>query len=160
VHPDATGYRHARLTATFVPTEPGIARAWPVPFGEAGSTDPEDGFSFQVNSVTERVSLWPAAPGGAEYFVANVTATYVGEGSSDLLAKPSLVLIGRHNDPYRLFQPSCPDDGPAPHLDGFGTLYSGQSATGNLCWTIATNDASTLLMFFAGTSYRTWFALS
>jgi hypothetical protein len=108
------------------------------------------------------VGLTPAAPVGAEYFVANITATYVGGGSYDdfsNLGESRLQVIGSHDAPYSAASNGCPDDGPAPRLDSFGTLFSGQSDTGNVCWRIAANDAASLELYFDGSAYRTWLAL-
>jgi hypothetical protein len=162
VHPDVSGYRHARLTAVFAAAVPGFTRSWPVPLGHPAATDTQDGLRLRVNSVTPSAGLTPAAPTGAEYFVANVTATYVGGGSYDdfyNLAGSRLQVIGSHNASYNAGSNGCPDNGPAPRLASFGTLYSGQSDTGNVCWTIAANDAASLELYFDGSAYKTWLAL-
>jgi hypothetical protein len=133
-----------------------------VPLGRTASTDPQDALHIRVNSVTPSASLAPAAPAGADYFVANITVTYVGGGSYDdffNLADSGLQVIGSHNVPYSAGLNACPDDGPTPQLESFGTLYSGQSDTGNICWTIAANDAPGLEMYFDGFEYQTWLAL-
>lgn len=163
VRPDAEGYRHARLTATFVPAIPGVSRSWPVPLGREAKTDPKVGYRLRINSVTANANLSPAAPAGTEYVAANITATYVGGGapSSDslvYLADYRLILSGSHNVAYAAGWSRCPNDGPAPHLSASG-FDSGQSATGNVCWTVAANDASSLVLYFAGHDYNTWFAL-
>jgi hypothetical protein len=162
VRPDVSGYRHAHLTAVFAAAVPGFTRSWPVPLGHTASTDTQDALRLRVNSVAPSVSLTPAAPAGAAYFVANITATYVGGGSYDgfyNLAESRLQVIGSHDAPYNAGSNGCPADGPAPQLDTFGTLYSGQSYTGNICWTIAANDASSLELYFDGSGYKTWLAL-
>jgi hypothetical protein len=162
VRPDVSGYRHARLTATFAAAVPGFTRSWPVPLGHTATTDTQDALRFRVNSVTPSTSLIPTAPPGATYFVANITATYAGGGSyNDFfnLAESRLQVIGSHNAPYNAGSNGCPGDGPAPQLDSFGTLFSGQSDTGNVCWTIATNDVSSLELYFDGSGYKTWLAL-
>jgi hypothetical protein len=167
VHPDAHGDRHGWLTAMFIPTVPGFTRKWPVPLGRT-VTDKLDGFRFRVNSVTPAASLTPAPKAGSEYFVANITATYFGPASSiDLvaLADYGLVAVGTgsssHNRQYTAHRYGCPADGPKPQLSNLGPLDSAQSATGNVCWTIAANDASGLDMYFYGpdATYDTWFAL-
>jgi hypothetical protein len=161
VQPDAQGYRHARLTATFVAAIPGVTRSWPVPLGQEADTDPKVGYSLRVNSVTANADLSPAAPAGTEYVVANVTATSGGATSSDslvYLADYRLILSGSDNVPYAAGWSRCPNDGPAPHLSASG-FDSRWSATGNVCWTVAANDASSLVLYFAGRDYHTWFAL-
>jgi hypothetical protein len=161
-YPDVSGYRHARLTAVFAAAIPGFTRSWPVPLGHTATTDPQDALQLRVNSVIPSAKLTPAAPAGAEYFVANITVTYVGGGSYNdflSLADSLLQVVGSHNAPYSAGLNGCPDDGPTPQLDGFGALYSGQSDTGNVCWTIAADDAPSLELFFDGFEYQTWLAL-
>jgi hypothetical protein len=105
----------------------------------------------------------PAAPPGKEYVAANITATHVGGGatSSDslvYLADYRLIVTGSHNVPYAAAWSRCPNDGPAPHLSA-SEFDAAQSATGNVCWTVAANDASSLVLYFAGRDYYTWFAV-
>jgi hypothetical protein len=154
------GERLAHARATFVEAEPGFTRGKPVPVGRAADTS--DGYRLRVNSVTMNASLLPAAPAGVEYVVANMTATYTGGGSSgDLtpIANGVINVIGSHNTSYNAELAGCPADGPTPRLADAGTIYSGQSATGNVCWTIAANDAASLELYFYGQKYKTWFAL-
>jgi hypothetical protein len=163
VHPDARSYRQARLTATFVAAIPGVTRSWPVPLGQGAQTDPKVGYRLRVNSVTANPNLLPAAPPGKEYVAAKITATHVGGGatSSDslvYLADYRLIVTGSHNVPYAAAWSRCPNDGPAPHLSA-SEFDAAQSATGNVCWTVAANDASSLVLYFAGRDYYTWFAV-
>jgi hypothetical protein len=95
-----------------------------------------------------------------EYFVASVTVTNLGRGTVDtaMIADGRLTAVGVHSASYTVYYDLCPDHGPAPALDGLGLLYSGQTATGNVCWTIAASEQSSLELFYPGT-YQTWFAL-
>lgn len=169
VPPDAQGHRHAWLTAMFVAAVPGFSRSWQVPLGRTGPrSEPAHGLLLRINSVTPDATLRPAPPRGSGYFVANVTATfdpipsYAGYRSLGF-ADSALFAIGRQNHSYNASGFGCPSDGPAPQLASLGPINSGQSATGNVCWTIATSDATSLAMYFAnregGHTYKTWFAL-
>lgn len=163
------GVPYTWIHARFIPAVPGIARANPVPLGTTGSINygPNQGFQVRVDSVTPNFDAFPSpeppAPAGAEYFVATVTVTYTGGGSAEA-GVPSQV-IGSHNKPYVGFpngQNQCPDTPMHPFLPG-RILYSGQSVTGDVCWTIATNDQSSLELYFGSGSINypgtTWFAL-
>jgi hypothetical protein len=84
-------------------------------------------------------------PAGAQDFLASVTATYTGGGSSDL-AELNLEAMGAHNAPNNI---GILDDAcgalPPPVLNGhFQPVFSGQSVTGKICWQIASNDAASL----------------
>jgi hypothetical protein len=154
------GERIAHVRATFTDVAPGFTRAKPVAVGHANGTG--DGYRLQVNSVTMNAALSPPAPAGAEYVVANMTIIYTGGGSSGFvssIADAVINVIGSHNTSYNAQIAGCPNGGPAPQLDKTGTVYSGQAATGNVCWTIAANDAASLELYFGGQKYKTWFAL-
>jgi hypothetical protein len=68
---------------------------------------------------------------------------------------------GGHNGSYGVFinrpYDPCPDK-PPPALPE-SQISSGESVTGNVCWTVATNDQSTLEMFIGSGLAPTWFAL-
>jgi hypothetical protein len=147
---DVSGFRWAHTVAVFKAVTPGFTRGDPVPLGHAAYVG--GGFRLTVNSVTPNVQLSQPAPAGAEYFAANVTATYVGPGASYL--SNDLVAVGSHNYTY---DTGCIYGEPAPILPD-QQLYSGQSESGNICWTVATNDGSSLVMN-TGTDYMIWFAL-
>jgi hypothetical protein len=162
---DGQGVRHAWVTAVFVATMPGFTRSWPVPIGQAGGGDGTGGFRLKVNFATPEANLSPAAPAGSEYFVANITATYFGNGSNvDIFhtAQGKLAAVGRANPPtsvpYTAAKNGCPGNGPAPQLAALPPFNYGQSATGNVCWTITTSDEASLQMYYGG-GYKTWFAL-
>jgi len=155
---NAVGVKYTWVHATFSPVGRGITRSNPIPIGMTASVG--QGFLARVNSVTPNFqSPQPGAPPGAEYFVANVTITYNGGDSAQVLV-PSQVM-GRHKVTYTTAHNECPDS-PSPFLTG-AKLYSGQSMTGNVCWTIATNDESSLELYFGMGSLNypgtTWFAL-
>jgi hypothetical protein len=91
-----------------------------------------------------------------------VTVTYTRGGSLD---PGDLIwdVVGSHGTSYSQASDECPYPGVQPQLDLFTPVFSGQSATGYVCWTIAANDASSLELYFgAGTpaSGTIWFAAS
>jgi hypothetical protein len=160
VHKNAYGQRNVQVGAKFIPVAPGLTPGHPLPLGTAA--DIGQGLVVRVNSATANVQLSPAPPAGAEYFDANVTVTYTGGGSQD----PNYYgfdAIGSHKTPYtNVTGEGCGYPGPQPALDVNAPLYSGQSTSGYICWTIAANDASSLELYFgpgAPASGTIWFAL-
>jgi hypothetical protein len=91
--------------------------------------------------------------------------TYTGSGSRDTGWLSGFRAMGSHNVLYLAGDDGngCSDPGPQPPLDTVDPLYSGQSTTGYVCWTIAANDASSLELFFGSGTLdsprTTWFAL-
>ena len=157
-HRATGGNHHAWATAQFVATQPGFTPSDPVPIGRVGETG--DGLRLNVNSVTPNVALSPAPPPASEYFVANVTVTNLGAGPVDAaaIADGRLSAIGVQSGSYTVYFDPCPNHGPGPLLDESGLLFSGQTATGNVCWTVGAKDRSGLEMYYPST-YQTWFAL-
>ena len=151
--------RDAYVTAVFAPTVPGLARSNPVPLGTAATI--ADGFRLRVVSVTPYARLPYPPPNGAEYFVANIAATYVGGGAGDLAPLyNNLEAIGAQNVAYNTSENGCPNFGPAPVFPVGGQLVSGQTRAGNICWVIARNDVASLELFIgSGFTHTTWFAL-
>jgi hypothetical protein len=158
-HGTAYGTHHvANVTAVFIAVAPGLTRSNPIRIGHTAPIG--HNWTLRVNSYTPNLQLQPPAQAGAEYVAANVTVTYAGGGSGDVaVLQDYLEVIGSHNVTYG---PYCPDGVPPPNWPP-GVLYSGQSATANTCWTIATNDASSLELIidpnFASPGPSLWFAL-
>jgi hypothetical protein len=157
----------ARAFVTFIPLGD---RTNPVPLGKTFTLD--EGWQLVVNSALPNADAQVAAlvdsygqpenrppHAGAQYALVNVTMTYTGGGSSNLeewLFIHDLNLEGAHNASYR-YEACVP---PSPDIDGSGSLFSGQSATGNLCYEIAQNDAdSVMLTGYSEASGNVWFAL-
>jgi hypothetical protein len=152
-----------RVTATFA--APG-SRQNPYPLGTAATLYE---WRFKVNSAiinaNAEVEAYdnPPPPGGAQYTLVNVTATYVGGGSSSvglwLGYEEDIVAVGASNAQYG-FDNGLFTCGP---LDLTGEVFSGQSVTGNLCFEIGSNDASTLTLNGSLNKYdlyqNIWFAL-
>jgi len=160
-HKDIYGERSAHVGAKFVPVAPGLTRSHPLPIGAAANIG--QGLVVKVNSANPNVQLSPAAPAGAEYFDANLTVIYTGEGSQ-AANWFGFSVEGSHHVPYETVNnDSCPYPGPQPRLDVTDPLYSYTPITGYVCWTIAANDASTLELYFGDRTLNfpgtTWFAL-
>jgi len=160
----------ARVSVTFVP--PGD-RLNPYPLGVSVRMD--GGWRLKVNSaaidadpqveaVTDQYGhpSNPPPPGGAQYALVNVSLTYVANGSSSVSGYVDywLGVVGARNARYQL---GCTP----PPLDLSAVVDatdSGQTATGNICFEIASSDASTLVLFGTVTTpddyYKTvYFAL-
>jgi hypothetical protein len=154
----------ARVSVTFVP--PGN-RSNPYPLGSAVRMD--GGWQLTVNSAiidadpqVEAVTGNPPPPAGMQYALVNVSLTYVATGFSNVSSYVDYWLgaEGAGNARYPL---ACTP----PPLDLSAVLepsYTGQTVTGNLCFEIASSDASTLLLFGTVTTpidyYKTvYFAL-
>ena len=160
-HKDRRGFYGAGVTVSFRPVGKGVTRGNPIRLGHAALIG--QGWRLRINSFTPNVQLSPPPSAGAEYVAANMTLTNTARGRNALnYSLGYLDVIGSHNVAYR--PGDCPGDAPPPALDSVvpsGLLNSGQSATGNVCWQIATNDASTLeLHIDPNFAYPvSWFAL-
>jgi hypothetical protein len=158
-HKNASGARNIRVSAGFVPVAPGLTRAQPIPIGTAKSLG--NGFTVRVNSATPNVQLSPAAPAGAEYFATNLTVRYTGGGQATARDVGTFDAKGTHATGYNPFGNACP--GVPQPLDFSHPIYSGQSTSGTICWTIAANDGTGLELYFGSGTLdypgTTWFAL-
>lgn len=162
------GFYHAFIGVSFLPVGPGLTRSNPIRIGHAHNIG--NGWGLRINSFTPSVQLSPPPPAGEEYVAANMTVTFCGpaehctdvDNASSYIPSDSFEVIGSHKVGYR--PGTCPGDAPSPALDSVvpsGLLHAGQSATGNVCWQVAANDASLLELhtdpkvFYPGF----WFAL-
>jgi hypothetical protein len=157
---DSAGQRVAPVHAIFSPVAPGLTRAQPIPVGTAGSTTPF--FTVQVNSASPNVQLSPAALPGDEYFAANLTVTYSGNGIATAGALIYHAMGNQQTAYYPKLDP-CPAPGPRPALDLQDPIAPGQSTSGYVCWTIAASDENSLELYIGSGSLdypgTTWFAL-
>jgi hypothetical protein len=162
IRPRADGQLNVHIGARYIPVAAGFTRGHPIPLGTRASVGRS--LRVRVNSV-QNLSLVPPPPAGTEYRAANITLSY-GQGSSPYATGDSALgdwpVIGSHNRTYTLDTDACPSV-PQPQLALNSPIYRGQSETGYVCWTIATNDANTLDLYY-GTGGphpgRTiWFAL-
>ena len=166
-----TATRSQALAVTFL--APGV-RANPIPLNTAWKL-PRD-WTLKIDSSTPNVQLkmrdgTPKIPSaGAEFLMVYIEETYTGRGSSDTLNfGPGFDAVGRHNVVYVHENRSnaCgPGSGPLPEPDlqpynRSHRIDSGQTVAGNICFEIATNDASSLLLYVR--SYTpplvVWFSL-
>src|SRR5262249_27058179 len=115
--PNAFGERRIHVSATFIPVAQGITRDNPIPLRTTASVG--RGWRVRVNSVEPNTQLSPPAQNGAEYFAANVTATYLGGGSASPENDLIWQTIGSHHTPYNPGSSPCPNLGPPPPLDTY-----------------------------------------
>src|SRR5262249_42558517 len=153
---------------TFGP--PGSTTANPIPLGQAATF--YDGWVVRIVSATidatDQIVAIPGnyrPPPGAQYTMVNLSATYTGGGSAVLdpatiYVGDRFAAIGTRNYPYGY----CPEKLPPPVLTFSIVVYSGQTESGNVCYLINSDDASSLELMAFGGEYRTyfgyfWFAL-
>jgi hypothetical protein len=150
IHANAAGERNVHVWETFVPVGRGLSRDHPIPIGTTAnvSGSPKFGLQVRVNSVAPSVSLSPPAPTGAQYFAANLTVTNTGTETypPDGLGWSAVSSSGASYGLPASGAQRCPEFDPA--LDLTATLAPGQSVSGYLCWTAASNDAGSLELYF------------
>lgn len=81
---------------------------------------------------------------GEQFFLATLEVTYVGEESSTFWLDMSLKALGTSNVAYEAFEASCgviPDD-----INEAGETFPGGTLSGNVCWKISSDDATSLAM--------------
>jgi hypothetical protein len=160
VHANTYGERVANVQAIFSPVAPGLTRANPIPLGTAKSIGPW--MTVRVDSATPNVQLSPPALAGDEYFDANLTLTFSGQGSTTAGALDYNV-VASDKTSYNPSGNACPEPGPQPPLDLSAPINSGQSTSGYVCWTIVANDEGSLELYFGSGTLdypgTTWFAL-
>lgn len=143
---------------TVVSATPGIdpaatlgSYANPYPIGTAATT--VDGWSIQVVSVTpdgtQQVlaenSFNTAPDAGRQFFIATVTATWTGPGAESFDGNFRLRVLGANNATYTAFGDAC---GVTPNeWDEDTIVRSGDSVTGNLCWSVPAAELPFLRMF-------------
>jgi hypothetical protein len=171
---EATTVR-ARFTKIPSPTGPppsGLTRSDPVPIGTAlaiSTADAPTGWKLQVNSATPdatdqilAVSEFNAPPAlGDQFFMVSITATWTGAGSADSSEIWGLLnAVGASNVAY----PPGGEDfcGQLPDPDfvevASGPVFTGGFVTGNICWSVSSDDAGSLEMY-ADRGTPAWFAL-
>ena len=121
----------------------------------------------QVEAVRDESGLQvnDPPPAGAQYTLVNLSVTYVGPGSNGFEDYLFGALKAEGADKI-LYEPTCTPPQPVGSID---PLLSGRTDSGNLCYEIASDDATSLLLTgFAATGARTahypftrpvWFAL-
>ncbi len=123
----------------------------PIPLGQPNTT--VDGWAIQVDSVTpdgtQQVlaenSFNEAPDTGRQFFIATITATWTGPGAESFDGNYQLRVLGANNETYTAFGDSC---GVTPNEWNEDTIVrSGESVTGNLCWSVPTAELPYLRMF-------------
>ena len=170
--------RKERVNATFIP--PG-ARTNPIPLETGWAIG--NGWKLKVVASTPNAygkvidvpsgALLTPAP-DMQFFMFEIVLTYTSPGSAYLEAMAqNWFTEGRHNVKYFYFggsecgtfgQVSLPTPDLQPTILTDDPVTSGQSVEGNICFQVASNDASTLLLQTARTqhdgAFNFWFALN
>lgn len=118
----------------------------------------------QVEAVTDQdgMPVNPPPPAGAQYTLVNVSMRYVGRRWGVVSSYSHTLATGSRDASYALDSACRP-----PSLDlasGYEEVRSGHTATGTLCYEIASSDAGTLLLggessTNEGFGPSVWFAL-
>lgn len=138
-------------SAEIDPTAPLGSYANPYPVGADQAT--VDGWLIRVDSVipdgTQAVldenSFNEPPEAGRQYVIATITATYVGSGAERFDGNFRLRLRSLDNAIYTAFGDRC---GVTPNeWDEDIVVPSGQSVTGNLCWSVPSDELAYVRMF-------------
>jgi hypothetical protein len=81
---------------------------------------------------------------GNQFFITSVEATYTGTDSSTFWVDMSLKAVGASNVAYEPFDATCgviPGD-----INDSGETFPGGTVSGNVCWSIQSTDADSLVM--------------
>lgn len=123
----------------------------PLPLGATQTT--VDGWVIQIDSVVAdgtadvlaENSFNEAPKAGRQFFIATVTATWTGGGAESFDGNYRLRVLGANDAVYTAFGDSC---GVTPNeWDEDIIVRSGESVTGNLCWSVPTEELAFLRMF-------------
>lgn len=96
---------------------------------------------------------------GEQFFIARVTATYIGSGSDTFDGSYRLRAVGASSVSYSTFENQC---GVIPDPISSAEVFSGGAITGNVCWAVRSSDASTLVLYddpISSVPKRLFFAL-
>ena len=119
-----------------------------------------------TDEVMEENQFNDPPPEGNQFFIASLEATYTGTESSTFSGFSGdirLKSVGDSRVAYEGFDASCgviPDD-----IDDSGEAFPGGTVTGNVCWSIQSTDAASLVMIVKESSNfdddtRAFFALA
>lgn len=104
-----------------------------------------------ATSIVLKENQFNAAPKpGQQFFIARVQATYGGPGSKRF-DRSSLTTVGASSVAYTTFGNSC---GVYPDELTENETFSGGTIIGNVCWTIRSEDAGSLVMYDSSFSAR------
>lgn len=133
------------------PPPPAVGtRENPYPIGSA--VDLGDGWRMKVEGSTPDATAAVLATNpyndppqaGNQFFIARVTATYTGSGSSTFRGTFRLRAVGASAVSYSTFSNYC---GVVPDPISDAEVFTGGTITGNVCWQIRSVDASSLVVF-------------
>lgn len=125
-------------------------RADPVPLGETALVT--GNWALAVVSVSPdatgavlgfSASNRPPAP-GAQFFLARISVTNVGQGARRFGAQARLFALGRNSVVHPSRDASC---GSVPQRIADDAVPAGATISGNLCWQVLSTEAGTLLLF-------------
>ena len=97
-----------------------------------------------TDEVMEEYQFNDPPPEGNQFFIASLEATYTGTESSTFRGDMRLKSVGDSRVAYETYDASCgviPDD-----IDDSGETFPGGTITGNVCWSIQSTDAASLVM--------------
>ena len=123
----------------------------PYPVGSAQTT--VDGWTIRVDAVTpdgtqqvlSENSFNEEPKAGHQFFIATITATYAGQGAESFDGNFRLRVLGANDAIYTAFGNSC---GVTPNeWDEHIVVSQGESVTGNLCWSVPSEELAYLRMF-------------
>jgi hypothetical protein len=130
-------------------TSPGN-RENPIPIGTA--VDVGDDWEVTVLSVESNATNQVLAEAeyndppeaGRQFFIAEVSVTYTGE-NADTFSSSELAAVGQSSVAYSTYKDSC---GEIPNELPSREVFPGGTITGNVCWSIESVDAESLVMYF------------
>lgn len=140
-----------QLDPTIDPSAPVGAYNNPYPVGTAQAT--EGDWTIQVDSVTpdgtqavlDENSFNTAPEAGRQFFIATITATNTGTAPATFDGNFRLRARGADGTTYTAFGDAC---GVTPNeWDEDIEVAPGQSLTGNLCWSVPSDQLTNLRMF-------------
>ncbi len=141
----------AELSPDIDPSAPLGDYANPYPVGSAQPTEGE--WTIQVDSVTpdgtqsvlDENSFNDAPEPGRQFFIATITTTNAGSAPATFDGNFRLRALGADGTTYTAFRDAC---GVTPNeWDQDIEVAPGQSLTGNLCWSIPSDQIANLRMF-------------
>ena len=94
-----------------------------------------------TDEVMEENQFNDPPPEGNQFFIASLEATYTGTESSTFWIDMRLKSVGDSNVAYDAYCGVIPDD-----IDDSGETFPGGTVTGNVCWSIQSTDAASLVM--------------
>lgn len=139
------------LTSQIDPTAALGSYANPLPLGTSQQT--VDGWSLRIDTViadgTQQVlaenSFNDAPDAGRQFLIATVAATWTGGGAESFDGNFRLRVLGANDEIYTAFGDPC---GVTPNeWDQDTIVRTGETITGNLCWSVPTQELPYLRMF-------------